>query len=219
VGNQEAISTSSAEHGLPHGQIRRRQRSRLHGWTFWLLPIIGLPFVGGAGIQALDAGVSSREVAATDLQNLEADVNLVTVYSGWAVALHWPFAQAVAAHEQADRTVQADLGLLNHEGSARSVMARVGPAVTTYLTTLDGAEALFRPGGPPLDPALENAALAQFDRLHVLIDHGTATLNAEAAGTANDVRAAVWSTDPRAAGLIGGPPDVAPQAPRRAFRC
>ncbi len=192
MGNKEANSTASADHELPHGQIRRRRRIRLHLGLFWLLPIIGLPVAGGLGIQALDSGVSSREVAATDLQNLEADVNLVTVYSGWAVALHWPFAQAVAAHEQADRMVQADLGLLNHEESARPVMARVGSAVTTYLTTLDGAEALFRPGGPAIDPALENAALAQFDRLHVLIDHGTATLNAEAAGTANDVRAAVW---------------------------
>jgi PAS domain S-box-containing protein len=171
---------------------RRRARLCSRLMLLWFLPIIGLPIAGGFGIQALNAGVSSRQVAAADLQNLEADVNLATVYAGWAIALHWPATEAVGLLERSDATARADLKPLNTEPAAAQVMVAVGPAVDTYLRTLDLGAALFIPGAAPVDPASESAALAQFDRLHVLIDEGTAALTSQAGATAGAVRAALW---------------------------
>jgi diguanylate cyclase (GGDEF)-like protein/PAS domain S-box-containing protein len=171
---------------------RRRARLSSRLMLLWFLPIIGLPIAGGFGIQALNAGVSSRQVAAADLQNLEADVNLATVYAGWAIALHWPATEAVGLLERSDATARADLKPLNTEPAAAQVMVAVGPAVDTYLRTLDLGAALFIPGAAPVDPASESAALAQFDRLHVLIDEGTAALTSQAGATAGAVRAALW---------------------------
>ena len=174
--------------GTPSWRSHLRPRLTL----FWLIPILGLPLAGGLGIQTLNAGQSSRQVAAADLQNLEADVNLATLYAGWAIALHWPFTQALATLEGADRTIRADLAALSREPSAAPVMEKVGPLVSSYVHTLDEAAAFFREGAPPIDVAAEGAALAQFSRLNVLVDAGTTALIEEAGITADDVRTAVW---------------------------
>lgn len=125
---------------------RRGWRSRLA--VLWAIPIIALPVGGALGIQTLVAGESSRQLAATDLVNLEADVNQATLYAGWAVALHWPYAQALAAIQTSDATVDADLRTLNREWAAGGVMPAVQRATSGFLAILDKAVTLLKPEAP-----------------------------------------------------------------------
>ena len=170
----------------------RKWPLRRHLTLLWVLPIIGLPLAGALSIQALELGVSSRQVAAADLQNLEADVNLATLDAGWAVALHWPFQQALTTLQGAEVTVRSDLERLRSEWPANPVMTSVRPAVDTYMRTLEEVVSFFGPGAPPVNVASENQALAQFSKASALIDAGTAALVDEAAATSGQVQVAVW---------------------------
>ena len=173
--------------------VRERKWPLRARWTLlWVLPIIGLPVAGALTIQALESGVSSRYVAAADLQNLEADVNLATLDAGWAVALHWPFQRAQTTLQGAEVTVRSDLERLQSEWPANPVMTSVRPAVDAYMRTLEEVVTLFGPDAPPVNIASEDQALVQFSKASVLIDAGTAALAGEAAATSDQVQVAVW---------------------------
>ena len=183
---EQGVSIFQSDGAKRHAPTTRRaykSRFRQRLAVLWVLPIICLPLSGALGIQGLESGVSSRQVAAADLQNLEADVNLATLDAGWAVALHWSFQRALTTLQNAEMTVRADLARLNSEWPADPIMPTVGPAVITFVRTLEEVVSLFGPNAPAFDVASENQALAQFERVNNVVDRGTAGLIGEAAST------------------------------------
>jgi diguanylate cyclase (GGDEF)-like protein/PAS domain S-box-containing protein len=180
------------------GGRTRRALLRHVPLALWVSAVVVIPVAAAWALHSLSDDARERQLAATHLETLAADVNLATADLGWAAALSGtPNAlnarEAREEHALRDElAVGSELDALRGEPTVSQAMLQVEPATRAFMQTLNAEVALLAADAAPGALQQTISAPQQHDALMTLIDGSAATLRSAADRASNLVSVGIW---------------------------